>query len=78
MRAHCREQRKKHPGHQKGHAPAFEVQTGGQGFGFIEVLAACPTNWRMDPVSANVRVDAEMIPYFPLGTFKDVDQGGAC
>ena len=51
---------------------AFEVQTKGIGFGFVELLSGCPTNWHLDPVSANTRIREEMIPYFPLGTFKDV------
>ncbi|ACS81869.1 thiamine pyrophosphate-dependent enzyme [Maridesulfovibrio salexigens] len=51
---------------------AFEVQQQGLGFGFIELLATCPTNWRMTPVQANERVESEMIPYFPLGVYKDV------
>ncbi|WP_432822058.1 thiamine pyrophosphate-dependent enzyme, partial [Trichloromonas sp.] len=50
---------------------AFEVQVKGQGFSFVEVLSACPTNWGMDPLKANARVESEMIPYFPLATFKD-------
>jgi 2-oxoglutarate ferredoxin oxidoreductase subunit beta len=51
---------------------AFEAQVEGKGFSFVEVLSACPTNWGMPPLRANERVAAEMIPYFPLGTFKDV------
>jgi len=50
---------------------AFEVQQQGIGFGFVEFLAACPTNWRMTAVEANARVTGEMIHYFPLGVFKD-------
>jgi 2-oxoglutarate/2-oxoacid ferredoxin oxidoreductase subunit beta len=50
---------------------AFEVQTTGVGFGFVEVLSSCPTNWRMDPIKANRRIAEELIPYFPLGVFKD-------
>lgn len=49
---------------------AFEVQINGEGFGFVEVLSACPTNWKMSPERANRRVKEEMIPYFPLGIFK--------
>ena len=41
------------------------------GFGFIELLSGCPTNWRMDPVAANTRIAEEMIPAFPLGVYKD-------
>ncbi|HML56054.1 MAG TPA: thiamine pyrophosphate-dependent enzyme [Solidesulfovibrio magneticus] len=50
---------------------AFETQINGEGFGFVEVLATCPTNWRMSSVAANERVGKEMIPEFPLGVFKD-------
>ena len=58
---------------------AFEMQTEDRGFGFVELLATCPTNWRMDPVAANERVAAEMIPYFPLGVYKDIaEEGGVC
>ncbi|WP_028319867.1 thiamine pyrophosphate-dependent enzyme [Desulfatiglans anilini] len=52
---------------------AFEVQTTGEGFGFVEILSACPTNWKMSPERANKRVKEEMIPYFPLGIFKGGD-----
>ena len=50
---------------------SFEVQEQKLGFGFVEFLAACPTNWRMTPVQANKRISEEMIPAFPLGVFKD-------
>jgi 2-oxoglutarate ferredoxin oxidoreductase subunit beta len=49
---------------------AFEVQTNGEGFSFVEFLSACPTNWKMTPKQASERVQEEMIPYFPLGVFK--------
>jgi len=50
---------------------AFEYQLGGWGFSFVEVLAACPTNWKLSPVEAAKRVATEMVAYYPLGTFKD-------
>ncbi len=50
---------------------AFEYQTKGLGFSFVEVLSACPTNWKLSPVEANERVGNEMISYFPLGVYKD-------
>jgi 2-oxoglutarate ferredoxin oxidoreductase subunit beta len=50
---------------------AFRYQIEGKGFSFVEVLAACPTNWGMDPVAANERVGREMCEYFKLGTFKN-------
>ena len=58
---------------------AFQTQINGEGFGFVEFLATCPTNWRVSPVAANERVAAEMIPYFPLGVYKDIaEEGGVC
>jgi 2-oxoglutarate/2-oxoacid ferredoxin oxidoreductase subunit beta len=51
---------------------AFEIQISGRGFGFVEFLASCPTNWKMTSIAANERLEKEMIPYFPLGVFKDV------
>ena len=53
---------------------AFQNQIDGKGFSLIEVVAACPTNWKMSPVQANKWVDEAMIPYYPLGVFKDKDQ----
>ncbi|EHJ47784.1 2-oxoglutarate synthase [Solidesulfovibrio carbinoliphilus subsp. oakridgensis] len=50
---------------------AFETQVKGEGFGFVELLATCPTNWKVSPVKANDRIAEEMIPGFPLGVFKD-------
>ena len=50
---------------------AFETQIAGEGFGFVELLATCPTNWKLSPVKANERIAQEMIPGFPLGVFKD-------
>lgn len=55
---------------------AFEAQLENRGFGFVELLATCPTNWKMTPVQANERVEEEMIPYFPLGVYKDVTEEG--
>jgi 2-oxoglutarate ferredoxin oxidoreductase subunit beta len=51
---------------------AFEYQVENRGFSFVEVLSACPTNWGMNPLKANERVESELIPYFHLGTFKDI------
>jgi len=50
---------------------AFEVQILDQGFSFVEFLSSCPTNWKMSPEKANQRVQDEMIPYFPLGVYKE-------
>ncbi|MDW7646219.1 MAG: thiamine pyrophosphate-dependent enzyme [Desulfuromonadales bacterium] len=53
---------------------AFGYQVENRGFSFVEVLSACPTNWGMNALKANERVGEEMIPYFPLGVFKESDR----
>ena len=55
---------------------AFANQVEGKGFSIVEVLSTCPTNWGMTPVEALQRVADEMIPYYPLGVFKDIDAEG--
>ncbi|MFO8056947.1 MAG: thiamine pyrophosphate-dependent enzyme [bacterium] len=50
---------------------AFAAQVEMDGFGFCEVLSACPTDWGLSPKKAMERVAEEMIPYFPLGVFKE-------
>lgn len=51
---------------------AFRYQQEGKGFAFVELLAACPTNWGMPPLEANRRVADELIPCFPLGIIKQL------
>ena len=51
---------------------AFEVQLKGLGFGFVEILSSCPTNWRMTPEQAHERVRDEMMQIFKLGVYKDI------
>ena len=50
---------------------AFEKQMNGEGFTFIEVLSTCPTNWGLSPVEAMDWLEKNMIPYYPLGVYKD-------
>jgi 2-oxoglutarate ferredoxin oxidoreductase subunit beta len=50
---------------------AFECQMSGKGFAMIEVLSTCPTNWGLSPVEAMKWLEDNMIPYYPLGVFKD-------
>ena len=49
---------------------AFEIQIAGIGFSLVEVLSICPTNWGMSPVEAVGRMEKNMMPYYPLGTFR--------
>lgn len=53
---------------------AFEVQLKGLGFGFVEILSSCPTNWHMSPKDAHEWIKNEMIPVFPLGIYKDLTE----
>lgn len=50
---------------------AFKYQMEGKGFCMIEVLSTCPTNWGMSPVEAMKWLEENMIPYYPLGVYKD-------
>lgn len=52
---------------------AFKNQVEGKGFSLIEVVSTCPTNWGMTPAKALQWVDEKMIPYYPLGVYKDKD-----
>ncbi len=56
---------------------AFRNQIEGKGFSLIEVLSACPTNWGMTPQAALKWIDEKMIPYYPLGVYKDRGGKGA-
>ena len=50
---------------------AFQNQIDGKGFSLVEVLSTCPTNWGMTPQKALQWIDEKMIPYYPLGVYKD-------
>lgn len=50
---------------------AFEVQINKKGFSLVEVLSACPTNWRMDPLKSLEYISQNLIKHFPLGVIKD-------
>ena len=50
---------------------AVENQVRGLGFSLVEVLAPCPTIWKMTPVEAQRWVRDVMEKTFPLGVFRD-------
>lgn len=52
---------------------AFERQMAGKGFSMVEILSTCPTNWGKSPVEALTWLEENMIPYYPLGVFKEVE-----
>jgi 2-oxoglutarate ferredoxin oxidoreductase subunit beta len=49
---------------------ALDVQDKRLGFSFIEFLSTCPTNWGLTPADATNWVKDQMMPYYPLGIFK--------
>ena len=55
---------------------ALKAQIEKKGFSIVEVISACPTNWGMTPVEALKWIDDNMIPYYPLGVYKDVTDKG--
>jgi len=54
---------------------ALEYQKEGLGFSLVEVVSTCPTNWGVDAVKAMDFVKEKMIPYYPLGVYKDIKEG---
>ncbi len=50
---------------------AFQNQIDGKGFSLVEVLSTCPTNWGLAPDKALEWLEQNMIPYYPLGVYKD-------
>ena len=51
----------------------FQIQMKNKGFAMIEVLSTCPTGWGMTPVEAVGWLEENMIPYYPLGVYKTVE-----
>ena len=51
---------------------AFEYQLAGKGFSIVELLSTCPTNWGLSPTDAMKWLEDNMLPYYPLGVYKDI------
>ncbi len=49
---------------------AFRTQIEKKGFSIVEVLSTCPTNWGLSPTEALTWLKDNMIPHYPLETFK--------
>lgn len=57
----------------KAFQKAFRYQKEKRGFCFVEILSTCATNWGMSPVEAfNWQIE-KMMPYYPLGVYKDFE-----
>ena len=50
---------------------AFQYQIENRGFSLIEVLSTCPTNWGQTPKESTEWLEQNMLPYYPLGCYKD-------
>ncbi len=50
---------------------AFKNQIEHKGFSLVEILSMCPTNWGMTPVQAKKWIEETMMPYFPLGEYRN-------
>lgn len=59
---------------QKAIKKAFTYQIQKKGFSIVEVLSSCPTNWGVTPVEALQWIRDKMMPYYPLGVFKDIGE----
>ncbi len=55
---------------------AFETQINGRGYSLVEVVSTCPTNWGLTPQEAFDWMRENMLPYYPLGVYKDVVADG--
>jgi len=61
---------------------AFEYQKAKKGFSMIEILASCNIGWNMTAVEAAKYITTGLVPYYPLGLYKDAygaanTEGGA-
>ena len=54
----------------------FENQINKKGYSIIEVVSTCPTNWGLSPQEAITWLRDNMLPYYPLGVYKDIDAEG--
>jgi 2-oxoglutarate ferredoxin oxidoreductase subunit beta len=50
---------------------AFTNQLEGKGFSIVEVISTCPTNWGLSPEESLNWLRENMLPYYPLGIYKD-------
>ncbi len=49
---------------------SFKYQTLKKGTCFIEVVSNCPSGWKMTPAEANVWMEKNMFPLYPVGDLK--------
>ncbi len=49
---------------------AIACQMEGKGYSFVEILAPCPSNWKLSPVESLERIEKEAMAYFTCGELK--------
>ena len=52
---------------------ALRKQIDSIGYGFVEILGVCPTDWHMKPLEALEFLEKRMMAEYPLGEFKNID-----
>lgn len=52
----------------------FKVQIEGKGFGIVEILSTCPTNWGLTAPESMKWLKDNMIPYYPLGNLRNTKE----
>ena len=50
---------------------AFQTQLDEQGYSAVEILSACPTNWKMDTIDSCKWIDDVLVNEYPLGVLTD-------
>ncbi|MDR1913826.1 MAG: 2-oxoglutarate oxidoreductase [Clostridiales bacterium] len=50
---------------------AFDYQNQGKGLSIVEIISTCPTNWGLSPQKSLDWLAQNMIPYYPLGVYRD-------
>lgn len=55
---------------------SFEYQMAGRGWSMVEVVSTCSTNWGMTPQASFDWMRENMLPYYPLGVYRDVVEDG--
>ncbi len=50
---------------------ALECQIEGKGFSFVEVVAQCPTGWKMTTEQSLKWLEENLLPQYPLKVFRD-------
>ncbi|MEN6386527.1 MAG: thiamine pyrophosphate-dependent enzyme [Phycisphaerales bacterium] len=51
----------------------FQNQLNGIGFSMAEILSMCPVGWKVSPVEAVQFIEEQMLNYYPLGIYKNVE-----